>query len=145
METFEALKRFRKEQAVSQRQLAKRIGVPYQSYQTYESGSSVPSSKVIKKIAVAFDVSADYLLGLTDEPRPKPQEVRDKEFFERVEAGVAELQKALRKASADRVNYAEHEPNEETIKAIEDVERGTGLSQRFSSVDEMLEDLVKNA
>lgn len=70
MEIFEALKRFRKNQAVSQRQLAEKIGMPYQSYQTYESGSSVPSSKVIKKIAVAFNVSSDYLLGLRDTPRP---------------------------------------------------------------------------
>lgn len=45
--------------------------MPYQSYQTYEYGSSIPSAKVIVKIAVAFDVSADYLLGLSDEPRPK--------------------------------------------------------------------------
>ena len=80
MEIFEALKRFRKEQAVSQRQLAEKIGVPYQSYQTYESGSSVPSSKVIIKIAQAFDVSSDYLLGLRD--TPKPNEVDAEEIKE---------------------------------------------------------------
>lgn len=70
MEISEALKRFRKTFKLSQRQLSDKIGVPYQSYQTYEYGTSVPSSKVIKKIAVAFDVTTDYLLGLSDEPRP---------------------------------------------------------------------------
>lgn len=70
MEISESLKRFRQEQKLSQRQLAEKIGVPYQSYQTYEYGSSVPSAKVIVKIACAFDVSADYLLGLRDTPQP---------------------------------------------------------------------------
>ena len=37
------------------------------------------------------------------------------------------------------------EPNAETKKAIEDVERGIGLSRKFSSVDELLEDLLKDA
>ena len=81
MEICDALKRFRKEQSVSQRQLAERIGVPYQSYQTYESGSSVPSAKVIIKISKAFSVSTDYLLGLRDTPNPN-------------EVGFDEVQKA---------------------------------------------------
>lgn len=72
MEISEALKRFRQEQKLSQRQLSERINVPYQSYQTYEYGSSIPSAKVIVKIAQAFNVTTDYLLGLSDEPRPKP-------------------------------------------------------------------------
>lgn len=71
MEISESLKRFRQELKLSQRQLSEKIGVPYQSYQTYEYGSATPSAKVIIKIASAFDVSADYLLGLSDEPRPK--------------------------------------------------------------------------
>jgi len=70
MTVAEALKRFRKTLKLSQRQLSDKIGVPYQSYQTYEYGTSVPSAKVIKKIAVAFDVTTDYLLGLSNEPRP---------------------------------------------------------------------------
>ena len=70
MEIPEALKRFRQSLKLSQRQLSEKIGVPYQSYQTYEYGTSVPSAKVIIKMATAFDVTTDYLLGLSDEPRP---------------------------------------------------------------------------
>ncbi|MBQ3434096.1 MAG: helix-turn-helix transcriptional regulator [Selenomonadaceae bacterium] len=70
MEISEALKRFRKTLKLSQRQLSDKISVPYQSYQTYEYGTSVPSAKVIVKIAVAFGVTTDYLLGLSDKPRP---------------------------------------------------------------------------
>ncbi len=32
-------------------------------------------------------------------------------------------------------------PNEETVKAIEETEKGTGLSKSYSSVDEMMADL----
>ena len=70
MEISEALKRFRQSLKLSQRQLSEKIGVPYQSYQTYEYGTSVPSAKVIIKMATAFGVTTDYLLGLSDEPRP---------------------------------------------------------------------------
>lgn len=69
MEISDALKRFRKTLKLSQRQLSDKISVPYQSYQTYEYGTSVPSAKVIVKIAVAFGVTTDYLLGLSDKPR----------------------------------------------------------------------------
>ena len=70
MSIAEALKRFRKSLKLSQRQLSDKIGVPYQPYQTYEYGTSVPSAKVIVKLALAFGVTTDYLLGLSDEPRP---------------------------------------------------------------------------
>lgn len=70
MTIAESLKRFRTTKKLSQRQLAEKIGVPYQSYQTYEYGSSTPTAGVIIKIAQAFDVSTDYLLGLRDTPKP---------------------------------------------------------------------------
>ena len=70
MEISEALQRFRKSQNLTQRQLSSEIGIPYQSYQTYEYGVSIPSAKVIIKIAQVFSVTTDYLLGLSDEPRP---------------------------------------------------------------------------
>ena len=71
MTISESLKRFRRERKLSQRQLAEKIGIPYQSYQTYEYGSSVPSANVAIKIAKAFSVTTDYVLGLSDEPCPK--------------------------------------------------------------------------
>lgn len=65
-----SLKRFRKEFNLNQRVVAAKIGIPYQSYQTYEYGKSVPSAEVIFNLANAYNVSADYLLGRSDEPRP---------------------------------------------------------------------------
>ncbi len=72
METCKALERFRQEQNLNKRQLAAMVGITPQAYQGYEAGTSQPSANVIKKIATTFKISADYLLGLTDNPRPAP-------------------------------------------------------------------------
>lgn len=55
---------------MNQRQVAAAIQIPYQSYQTYEYGKSTPSVEVIFKVADAYNVSTDYLLGRSDEPQP---------------------------------------------------------------------------
>ena len=69
MELTESLKRFRKNFNLKQKDVAEVLGVTPQAYQVYES-KVTPSASIIIKIATAFGVSADYLLGLTDKPRP---------------------------------------------------------------------------
>lgn len=65
-----ALKRFRNEFNLKQGDIAESIGVLQQLYYKYESGKVTPSATVIYKLARAYDVSADYLLGLSDNPSP---------------------------------------------------------------------------
>lgn len=67
MNIFESLKRFRKEFKLTQDDVAKVLGTTKQSYYRYEK-NVVPSAEVIKKIAVNYKVSTDYLLGLTNKP-----------------------------------------------------------------------------
>lgn len=67
----EALRRFRTTHNLTTSQVAAALGIPYQSYQNYEIKGVNPGATVIKNIAQKFDVSADYLLGLSDDPRPK--------------------------------------------------------------------------
>lgn len=76
MKIAEALKRFRKEQRLSQREVAEVWGATPQAYQIYEREEkpAVPSADKLKQLAVAFNVSMDYLVGLSDEPRPVPAE-----------------------------------------------------------------------
>lgn len=72
MEIGDALKRFRAEYGLSQRQVTEKIGIAVpQQWQKYEYKQMTPSAEIIVKVAKAFDVSADYLLGLSDKPRPK--------------------------------------------------------------------------
>jgi transcriptional regulator with XRE-family HTH domain len=52
----------RKEHNLTQKELAKSIGVHFSHMSRYERGISLPSIDVVKKIAQVFNVSTDYLL-----------------------------------------------------------------------------------
>ena len=69
MEIAEALKRFRRELKLNQREVAAALKIPYQSYQGYEYGRNIPSAKIIANLADIYNVSADYLLGRSDNPQ----------------------------------------------------------------------------
>ena len=106
MTIAESLKRFRKEHRLSQREVAQVWGVTPQAYQIYERDTDpvIPSAEVLKKIAVAFNVSADYLLGLSDEPRPVPAEKTLVDAIaacrDSIQKVLAQVDKAAAKANA---------------------------------------------
>ena len=50
----------------TQNQIAKEIGVTRQSISQYCDGSTVPNADKLLKLAQYFNVSADYLLGITN-------------------------------------------------------------------------------
>lgn len=64
----DALRRFRREYHLTQKDVANILGVQESAYQRYEQGRSLPSVAVVIKIADHFDISVDYLLGRTDDP-----------------------------------------------------------------------------
>ena len=64
----DSLRRFRKAYGLTQKDVSDAIGIQPSAYQAYERGKVKPSIEVLIKIAEAFNVSADYLLGL-DETR----------------------------------------------------------------------------
>lgn len=67
MEIFrERLKELKLEHKLNNVQLAKKIGTTGTTISRWENGSRVPNIESLKKLAMAFDVSADYLLGLED-------------------------------------------------------------------------------
>lgn len=48
---------------ISQKAVAEKMGVSYQSYQAYERGKAYPSLTNFVLLADIFDVSLDYLVG----------------------------------------------------------------------------------
>ena len=60
------LKELRTENNLTQTQLAVKLGIRQQSYARYENGEGEPSLDTLVAIAKLFNVSVDYLLGLTD-------------------------------------------------------------------------------
>lgn len=58
------LKSYRKAKEMSQKDFAEFLGIPYRTYQNYESGSRYPKNmEVINKIASALGITAEDLLG----------------------------------------------------------------------------------
>lgn len=58
----------RKEKKLTQEQLASKIQTTKGTISNYENGYSTPSNEMIILLADTLGVSADYLLGRTDEP-----------------------------------------------------------------------------
>ncbi|MBQ9756179.1 MAG: helix-turn-helix transcriptional regulator [Clostridia bacterium] len=60
----EILKDFLSENNLSQTEFAKRINVKQSQVSEWLKGKCKPGYDVLKSIALAFDVSTDYLLGI---------------------------------------------------------------------------------
>lgn len=73
MEFPNRLAALRKEQGLTQKSLAERVGVHVTQIQRYENGSIQPTLDVIRRLAVALSVSADLLVFDKDERGPDDQ------------------------------------------------------------------------
>ncbi len=62
----ERLKTLRKEKKLTQQQLADKLGLISVTYLRYEKGQREPSIDTLMQIATFFEVSIDYLVGLSD-------------------------------------------------------------------------------
>lgn len=62
----EKLKEIRIEKNFTQKQVAKHLGISPTCYAGYEQGYRQPDIEMLTKICKFFEVSADYLLGLTE-------------------------------------------------------------------------------
>lgn len=57
-----ALKQLRLFMGLTQKQVAEKMGIKYQSYQAYEAGTSIPTLKNLLKLCDIFDVTPNELL-----------------------------------------------------------------------------------
>lgn len=55
---------------LTQEQLAQKIGTDVKQISRWESGKFAPNLETLVLIARALNVSADYLLGISDDPSP---------------------------------------------------------------------------
>ena len=65
----ERLKQLRIDKDITQKQMAEILDMTVTGYQYYEHGKREISIKVLTTLADYFDVSTDYLLGRTDDPK----------------------------------------------------------------------------
>lgn len=87
-ETFEKIKSLAKKQGISLNTLEDRVGLG-KNYIYSLKNKKTPSAEHISKIADYFNVSTDYLLGRTD--NPKIADDTEKFYFEGQEVDVEEL------------------------------------------------------
>ncbi len=57
------IKKLRLQYGYTQKYMAEKLEISYQSYQAYEYGKTLPSLENFIKLADLFDVSLDYLIG----------------------------------------------------------------------------------
>lgn len=64
------LKLLREKKGYTHQKLADLLELSISQIWRYESGKTDPTGEILERIARVFNVSADYLLGLTDEAVP---------------------------------------------------------------------------
>jgi len=70
---YQRIRDLRNDHDLTQEQVAEILNVKQNTYSQYEIGTvSFPLDAVVK-LAVFYEVSVDYLVGLTDEPKPYPR------------------------------------------------------------------------
>lgn len=69
------------EEGITQRELAEKIGVTEVTISRYLSGERNPRIEIVSKIANFFNVTTDYLLGLSDEKENSSTETEDKRLI----------------------------------------------------------------
>lgn len=72
------IKSLREDKDLSQKALATILGVSPSAIGMYEQNRREPDNEMLNKIADYFDVSVDYLLGRTSEPKPPTAEFKPK-------------------------------------------------------------------
>ena len=72
MKLAERMKELRNERNLSQAGLAAELKIGVATYCRYEQGKREPDASVLWRMADYYDVSVDYLLGMTDVRDPYP-------------------------------------------------------------------------
>lgn len=70
---YQRLRDLREDRDLTQRELAEILHCSQRIYSNYERGDVDIPTEVLKNLAVFYDTSVDYLLGLTDERKPYPR------------------------------------------------------------------------
>lgn len=67
MEFKDRFYELRKERGIGQNKLSDELGVSNAVISYWETGRNEPTLQLLKKICIYFGVSADYLIGLSDD------------------------------------------------------------------------------
>lgn len=69
---YPRIRDLREDYDLTQRQIAEHFGLHLTTYQRWETGEREIPTHMLKKLAYFYNVSADYLLGITNDLIPLP-------------------------------------------------------------------------
>ena len=75
---FERIRNLREDRDLTQAEVAKFLNVEQNTYSQYETGVLYYPLDVVIKLAVFYNTSVDYLVGLTDIQKPYPRNKNQK-------------------------------------------------------------------
>ena len=67
------LKDLREDRDLLQKDVAREIGISQRGYSHYETGENNIPNVILVKLAVYYNTSTDYILGLTNIKKPYPR------------------------------------------------------------------------
>lgn len=70
---YPRIKDLREDKDLSQKTIAEKLGEHTTTYQRWEQGITEVPTHIIVELCKLYDVSADYVLGFTNEPKPLPK------------------------------------------------------------------------
>ena len=73
---YQRIRAFREDKDWSQTQISEKLQCSQRIYSNYERGEVDIPTEILKKLALLHGTSIDYLLELTDDPRPYPRRKR---------------------------------------------------------------------
>lgn len=121
------LKNLRTKKGVTQSEMGDLLGISRQGYAKYENEKSEPDHETIKRLANYFDVTTDYLLGKSNQPR----------LTEKDETDIAKRMEKMRKdlmegnANGEGLSFKGEPMSEEAmeslLESLEILERQTTL------------------
>ena len=67
------LKDLREDKDLLQKDVAKIIGISQRGYSHYETGENNIPNSILIKLALYYNTSTDYILGITNQKKPYPK------------------------------------------------------------------------
>ncbi|MBQ8209251.1 MAG: helix-turn-helix transcriptional regulator [Clostridia bacterium] len=73
METSQRIRNIREDKDLTQQQVADGMGIKREQYRRYESGENEMKVSHIIRLCEFYQLSADYIIGITDKEIVKPE------------------------------------------------------------------------
>lgn len=76
MSYYQRIRDLREDKDLTQNELVKILNMHKTTYTNYEQGKREPPFEFIIRLAQFYEVSVDYIAGLTNDPTPYPRRVK---------------------------------------------------------------------